>query len=225
MRIRLLIIDSDKIMCNAIAQLLVGCGYECVCALSGLRAISLLEKQIFHLVVMDHQLCDIGGFYLLKQILILQQTQVVILSSDDSEYNRIRALNEGATDFVAKPLAYPTEFVWRVRAILKRSLKDQIILSRVQINLTEKVVQCDGARVNLNSRLFQFLVALAMSPGQVVKHDQLLYALDESYGYVSQSILYVLAHRLRDNLEQNSEKPQLIRTIRGVGYMLNDWQS
>lgn len=222
MRSRLLIIDSDKIMCNYIARLLDECGYECVCAFTGLQAISLLEQQTFHLIVMDHQLRDMGGFHLLKQILILQQTQVVILSFDDSEYNRIRALDEGATDFVPKPLAFPAEFVWRVRAILKRSLKDQIVLSRVQINLTEEVVQCDGSKIDLTSQLFQFLVALAMSPGQVVKHDQLLYALDESFNCASHSILYVLAHRLRDSLGENSDKPRLIETIRGVGYMLND---
>lgn len=222
MRIRALIIDPDKIMCNYIARLLNECDYECVCAFSGLQAISLIEQQNFHLVIMDHQIPDIGGFHLLRQIRILRQPQVVILSFDDSEYNRIRALNEGATDFVAKPLVYPAEFLWRIRAILKRCMQYQIVLSRVQINLSEKAVQCDGENIDLTSQLFQFLVTLAMSPGQVVKHDQLLYALDENFSCTSHSILYVLAHRLRDNLEQKSDKPRLIQTIRGVGYLLDD---
>lgn len=222
MRIRALIIDPDKIMCNYITRLLNECDYECVCAFSGLQAISLIEQQNFHLVIMDHQIPDIGGFNLLQQIRILRQTQIVILSFDDSEYNRIRALNEGATDFVAKPLVYPGEFLWRIRAILKRCMQHQIILSRVQINLSEKAVQCDGENIDLTSQLFQFLVTLAMSPGQVVKHDQLLYALDESFSCTSHNILYVLVHRLRDILEQKKDKPRLIQTIRGVGYLLND---
>ena len=222
MRIRLLLVDSDETTCKYLACLLSEYGYECTCAYNGLQALQILEKNPVNLVIMDHQLPDMGGFHLLKQILILQNIQIVMLSRDDSEHNRVRALESGATDFVAKPLMYPTEFLWRIRAILKRSMKQQIILSRVQINLIDRIVRCDGLQINLTSQLFQFLVTLASRPGQVVEHDHLLYALEDDYRSSSNNILYVLAHRLRQYMEHNSDKPRLICTVRGVGYLLND---
>lgn len=222
MKYKVLLIDSDQIICQYLACLLSDYGYDCWCVYSGLEAIQCLEKQAFSLIVMDHQLPDIGGFHLLRQILILQQAQVIILSTDDSEYNRIRALNEGATDFVCKPLIYPAEFLWRIRAILKRCLQHRIVLSRIQINLADKTVQCDGTPVDLAAQLFKFLVVLASKPEQVVEHDQLLYALEDEYCSVSNNILYVLAHRLRCSLESKPNNPQLICTVRGIGYLLND---
>jgi len=171
---------------------------------------------------MDHKLPDIGGFHLLRQIHILNNAQIMILSAEDSEYNRVRALEEGATDFIAKPLTYPAEFLWRVRAILKRAIKQQIILSRVQINLMDKSVNCDGIEVTLSPQVFLFLVALASNPGQVVTHDQLLYFLDGDFCATSNNILYVLVNRLRECMEHDFQKPKLINTVRGVGYMLND---
>jgi len=222
MKFRLLIIDSDKSICKYLTNLLSEYGFECTCINNGLQALTLLEKCAFNLVVMDLSLPDIGGFHLLRQIRILQNTQIMILSKDDSEYNRIRSLDEGATDFVAKPLAYPGAFLWRIRAILKRSIKQQIILSRVQINLVEQNVWSDGEQVDLTSQLFQFLVTLASNPGQVVDHDHLLYTLDESFRTSSNNLLYVLAHRLRCTMDHDPNKPRLICTVRGVGYMLND---
>ncbi len=222
MKYRLLIIDSDKSICKYLTNLLSECGFECTCVNNGLQALTLLEKCAFNIVIMDLNLPDIGGFHLLRQIRILQNTQIMILSKDDSEYNRIRSFDEGATDFVAKPLAYPGEFLWRIRAILKRSIKQQIILSRVQINLVEQNVWSDGEQVDLTSQLFHFLVALASNPGQVVDHDHLLYTLDESFRTSSNNLLYVLAHRLRCTMDHDPNKPRLICTVRGVGYMLND---
>jgi len=222
MRLRLLIIDSNELMFQYLNHILSECGYECTWAYNGLEALALLEKYSFNLVIMDHQLPDIGGFHLLRQIQILQITQIVILSKDNSEYNRIRSLDEGATDFIAKPLTYPAEFLWRIRAILKRSIKQQIILSRVRINLVEQKVWSDGQYVDLTLQLFQFLVALASNPGHVVNHDDLLYVLDERFRASSNNVLYVLAHRLRCSIEHNQSKPKLICTVRGVGYMLND---
>jgi len=222
MRLRLLIIDSDELMFQHLNHILSECGYECTWAYNGLETLALLEKCSFNLVIMDHQLPDIGGFHLLRQIQILQITQIVILSKDNSEYNRIRSLDEGATDFVAKPLTYPAEFLWRIRAILKRSIKQQIILSRVRINLVEQKVWSDGQYVDLTLQLFQFLVALASNPGHVINHDDLLYVLDERFRASSNNVLYVLAHRLRCSIEHNQSKLKLICTVRGVGYMLND---
>lgn len=222
MRLRLLIIDSDEIMCQYLTGLFTECGYECTCINTGLQALAILEQCAYNLIIMDPKLPDIGGFHLLRQILILQSTQVVILSKDDSEYTRLRSFDGGATDFVAKPLAYPAEFLWRIRAILKRSIKQQIILSRVQINLIEQKVWSDGEQVDLTSQLFQFLVTLASNPGHVVDHDHLLYTLDESFQASSNNLLYVLAHRLRCSMDHNQAKPRLICTVRGVGYMLND---
>lgn len=222
MKFRVLLIDSDQIMSQHLACLLSEYGYECWCAYSGLEAIQLLEKQAFNLIIMDHELPDIGGFHLLRQIRILQQAQVIVLSKDDSEDNRIRALNGGATDFVGKPLIYPSEFLWRIHAILKRSMKQQIILSRIQINLLEQQVWSDGLQVDLPSQLFRFLVILASQPGQVIEHGNLLYALEDEYRSTSNNIIYVLAHRLRHAIEHTPDKPSLICNVRGVGYLLND---
>lgn len=222
MRFRLLIIDSDEIVCKYLAQLLSECGYICAYTHNGNQALEILEKKPVNLVIMDHQLPDMGGFHLLRQIQILQNTQIVILSNEDSEYNRLRSFDAGATDFVAKPLTYPAAFLWRIRTILKRSTKQQIILSRVQIDLIEQQVRSDGIQVDLTSQLFQFLVTLASNPGQVVKHDHILYTLGDSFRASSNNLLYVLAHRLRCSMEHNQNKPRLICTVRGVGYMLND---
>ncbi len=222
MRYRFLIIDPDRNMCEYLTNILSDYNYECTCVYSGFDALSILEQCAFNLIIMDHKLPDIGGFHLLRQIQILHNTQIMILSSEDSEYNRVRALEEGATDFVRKPLVYPAEFLWRIQAIMKRSIKRQIILSRVQINLIQQEVLSDGKYVDLTPQLFQLLTTLASNPGKVVRRDYLLYSLNESFQSASDNILYVLIHRLRDRLEHNMDKPKLICTIRAVGYLLDD---
>lgn len=222
MKPRIFIIDSDKIICCSLVHFLSECHLDCTYEQSGTNAIHILEKQAFNLIIMDQHLDDMSGFFILRQILLLRQAPVIMLSRDNSEYNRIRAFDEGVTDFVSKPIVYRGEFIWRIRAILKRSLRQQILLTRIQINLVEKTVRCDGEEINLTDQLFQLLVTLALKPGQVIKRDELLSSIENNSCSRSDNQLYVLAHRLRQQLEYNSNHPPLLHTIRGVGYLLND---
>lgn len=222
MKPRIFIIDSDRIAYCSLVHFLSECQFDCTYEQSGANAIQILEKQAFNLIIMDQHINDMSGFYLLRQILLLRQAPVIMLSQDNSEYNRIRAFDEGVTDFVSKPIEYRGEFIWRIRAILRRSLRQQILLTRIQINLVEKTVQCDGQQINLTDQLFQLLVTLASKPSQVVERNEILSSLDNESCFTSDNQLYVLAHRLRQQLESNANQLPLIYTIRGVGYLLND---
>ena len=222
MKPRIFIIDSDRIACCSLVKMLRECHFDCIYERSGLNAIRLLEEQSFNLIIMDQHIEDMSGFFLLRQIILLRQAPVIMLSRDNSEYNRIRAFDEGVTDFVSKPIIYRGEFIWRIQAILRRSLRQQILLTRIQINLLDKTVRCDGQQINLTHQLFQLLVTLASKPGQVVERDDILSCLDNGNFSTSDNQLYVLAHRLRQHLEYDSNQLPLLYTIRGVGYLLND---
>lgn len=219
---KILIIDRNRSLHQQIISSLGELDYLIASAFCGSEALDHLEKQVFDLVIMDLSLPDMGGFYLLEQLHALSSTSIIVLSSKHEEAYCIRALEEGADDFVMKPIVSMAEFLMRIQAILRRRKPRRLSVAQIEIDLIEKRVWHKGQELKLGDRQFRFLAALAARPNQVRGYEELLSEVYDEASNEKVEFLYVLAHSLRRLLEENPKRPTLIQGIRGVGYFLNN---
>jgi two-component system, OmpR family, response regulator RegX3 len=218
----ILIVDSDLNIHEHIGSILRELAYQVCCVFSAKEALNCIEKNEVNLVLMDLSLPDMGGFHLLNLIHLMRDTPIIILSAADDENNRIRAFEEGADDFVAKPLFSLRELVMRIQAVLRRGRPRKISLSRIKIDIINKRVWRDSQEITLTAQRFRFLVALALYPNHIRTRDELINEIcheDDNYNY---RLLYTIAYALRRLIEPDPAHPQFIHSVHGVGYYLKD---
>ena len=191
-------------------------GYEALWVRSGEQALVELRRHPIKLVVLDIGLPGIDGFEVCRQI--AGRVPVIMLTARDEEPDRIAGLEVGADDYVSKPFS-PRELTARVKAVLRRSgqpLSPQDVTSLGPVTLARgaREVRVDGREVDLTQREFDLLEYLLRHAGQVVTRDQLL---ESVWGFVSPGetrTVEVHVAQLRKKLGH----PELIRTVRGLGY-------
>jgi DNA-binding response OmpR family regulator len=194
-------------------------GYEVLWVRSGEDALTELRRHPVKLVVLDIGLPGIDGFEVCRQI--AGQVPVIMLTARDEEPDRIAGLEVGADDYIAKPFS-PRELTARVKAVLRRSgrggwgadFEDVTSLGPVVLARGAREVRVSGEEVELTQREFDLLEFLLRHSGQVVSRDQLL---ETVWGFRSPGetrTVEVHVAQLRKKLGH----PDLIRTVRGVGY-------
>ncbi len=191
-------------------------GYRVLWVRSGEDALSELAREQISLVVLDIGLPGIDGFEVCRRI--AGHVAVIILTARDEEPDRVAGLELGADDYVAKPFS-PRELAARVKAVLRRAAttsraEEVVELGDVRLSRTAREVQVDGHEVGLTQREFDLLDFLLRHAGQVVSRDQLL---ESVWGFVypgETRTVEVHVAQLRKKLG----RPELIRTVRGVGY-------
>ncbi len=194
-------------------------GYRVLWVRSGEQALAELRRHPIKLVVLDIGLPGIDGFEVCRRI--AGQVPVIMLTARDDETDRVAGLEVGADDYVAKPFS-PRELTARVKAVLRRAgraaggtgFEDVIELGPLILARGAREVRVHGAEVELTLREFDLLEYLLRHAGQVVTRDQLLQSV---WGYLSPGetrTVEVHVAQLRKKLGH----PDLIRTVRGLGY-------
>jgi DNA-binding response OmpR family regulator len=191
-------------------------GYSVLWVRSGEEALAELGRRHVSLVVLDIGLPGIDGFDVCRRI--AGDVAVIILTARDEETDRVAGLELGADDYVAKPFS-PRELAARVKAVLRRTAApatagDIVELGPVRLSRPAREVVVDGQEVELTQREFDLLDFLLRHAGQVVSRDQLL---ESVWGFVypgETRTVEVHVAQLRKKLG----RPELIRTVRGVGY-------
>ncbi|WP_404416707.1 response regulator [Marinospirillum sp.] len=216
---RLLLIEDDTSLAQGVRTTLKPEGYTVDWLADGRQALFGLENEVFDLVLLDLGLPGMDGLSLLKKIRSQgKDVPVLILTARDAVDDRIAGLDAGADDYLIKPFDI-TELKARVRALLRRSggrSQTAIQIGPLEINPQTQQVFLSQVPVSLTRREFALLHELANQPGHVFTRDhlqQLLYGWDDD---VESNALEVHVHHLRKKLFT-----QLIRTIRGVGYLLD----
>lgn len=217
-RIRLLLVEDDPQLGPALLRTLNENGYATHWAKSVAEADLTLATERFEAVVLDLGLPDGSGLSVLRRMRKRDdRTPVLILTARDAVEDRVKGLDEGGDDYLAKPFAVP-ELLSRLRALVRRSAgfaSRAWQIRNVLVDPDSRQVAVDGQPVELSPREFQVLMALARSAGRVLTRGQLEDSLAE-VGYEAESnALEVHIHHLRKKLGQG-----LIRTVRGVGYLL-----
>ncbi len=218
---RILIVEDDAPLARSIATLLRGAGHAVDHVAMGEEALEIVSGEPYALVILDVGLPDIDGFTVLERLRRRgEKVPVLMLTARDALDDRVRGLDLGADDYLRKPFE-PEELEARVRALGRRRGGDpgpELVVGRLSINRSTGQAEVAGRPVELRRREWAVLEALATRAGQVVSRDLLL---SEVYGYdepVGSNALEVNVTRLRSKLAPDGPE---IRTIRGVGYMLD----
>jgi DNA-binding response OmpR family regulator len=218
MGVTVMVVEDEPNIGALVRTYLERAGYRVLWVRSGEEALAELRRHPIKLVVLDIGLPGIDGFEVCRRI--GGEVPVIMLTARDDEPDRVAGLEVGADDYVAKPFS-PRELTARVKAVLRRAGRsgsadgsDVIALGQVTLARGAREVRVDGDEVTLTQREFDLLEYLLRHAGQVVTRDQLL---ESVWGFQSPGetrTVEVHVAQLRKKLGQ----PDLIRTVRGLGY-------
>jgi DNA-binding response OmpR family regulator len=219
-----LLVDDEEEIIELMKDFLEAEGYNVLTASNGLEALSILEKQVVHCVLLDIMMPNQSGFTTCKKIREISDVPILFLTAVQDDTDKIRGLNIGADDYIVKS-ATPGEIVARIKAVLRRSLSREnnntLNYGSLKINIYTREVFVNGRRVNLTPKEFELLQFLAEHPRQVFSHDQ-LYQKVWGNELIDEHTIRVFIARVREKIEENPSKPQWIHTVWGVGYKFED---
>jgi two-component system OmpR family response regulator len=217
---RILIAEDDQVLADGLLRSLRAAGYAVDQVASGTEADAALASHEFDLLILDLGLPKMNGLDVLKRMRARGNTcPVLILTAADSVDQRVRGLDLGADDYMAKPFSLQ-ELEARVRALTRRGLGTASALIKhgpLTFDATGRVVYFDDKMIELSARELSLLEVLLQRAGRLVSKDQLVERLCEWGEEVSTNAIEVYIHRLRKKIEQG---PVRIATVRGLGYCL-----
>ena len=221
---RILIIEDEARVADAIRRELAAAGYACDIASTGEQGFFLLHRQRFDLCVLDLMLPGVDGLEIVRTLRRTSlATKVLILSARDSTEDRVLGLESGADDYLVKPFAL-AELLARIRALLRREPTTRpLVLELADLRLdraTRGVMR--GARgVDLSPREFEILEYLLLHQGIVVSRSMLVRDVWRFAGRMTpiDNLIDVHMTRLRRKVDAPGE-PRLLNTVRGVGFVL-----
>lgn len=227
---RVLVVDDEPRLIHFIRLNLEHDGFEVIEATSGSQALTAMRDRLPDLILLDVMMPDLDGFETLQLIREISTVPVIMLTAKGEEEDRVRGLELGADDYIAKPFS-PREMVSRVKAVLRRTespsapVHERIqVDDRLTIDFDRREIFVDGKLVQLRPTEFKLLYHLVKNAGWVVPHDQLL-AKVWGYEYREEThYLRLYINYLRQKLELDPSNPRYILTERGVGYRFVDYQ-
>jgi two-component system KDP operon response regulator KdpE len=216
-----LVIDDELQIRRLLRVSLEGTGYRVLEAATGQQGLSEAAQHPPDVVVLDLGLPDLDGVTVLKRLREWSHVPVIILSVRDREEDKIAALDHGADDYVTKPFS-TGEFLARLRVAQRHASTtgDQTVFrtGQLEVDLAARVVKFNGKEIKLTATEYSLLRLFVQHSGKVLTHRQIL---KEVWGpnYTEQThYLRVYIAHLREKLETEPSKPQLIVTEPGVGY-------
>jgi len=218
--LRILIAEDDSTLTDGLSRALRKSGYAVDCVESGPRADSALSTQVYDAVILDLGLPGLTGLEVLKRLRARgAKVPVLILTAADSIEQRVRGLDLGADDFMAKPFSL-SELEARVRAIVRRhagAASPVMSIGNLTFDQAGRVARVNERNVELSAREIGLLEILIQRSGRLVSKEQIVDHLCEWGEEVSHNAIEVYVHRLRKKIE---ESDVVISTVRGLGYCL-----
>lgn len=218
---RILVVDDDVALAEMIGIVLQNEGYEVVFCADGSAALTQFQENNPDLVLLDVMLPGMDGFDVCRSIRRVSDAPIVMLTARSDTADVVTGLEAGADDYVPKPFK-PKELVARVRARLRGREDSQadegLSLQDLSIDVAGHIVKREGRVIALTPLEFDLLVTLARSPWKVFSREELL---EQVWGYrhaADTRLVNVHVQRLRSKIERDPERPELVVTVRGVGY-------
>jgi two-component system OmpR family response regulator len=218
--VRILIIEDDHVLADGLLRSMREAGYTADCLTTGEDADNVLSQETHDLVILDLGLPRMDGFQVLQR---LRQRQswipVLILTARGSLEDRVRGLDLGADDYLAKPFDL-AELIARVRALTRRVYSgnnNELCLGSLCLDIKGQRVTVEGNALEISAREIGVLEILLRRPGSVVSKRQILEGVCDWDSDVSDNAIEVYIHRLRKKL---ADSGVIIRTVRGLGYIL-----
>ena len=218
---RILIVEDDTTTAMGIEYSLQSEGYTVVHAKDCKTAEQELKNNSFSLILLDLNLPDGSGYDICKKVRSNGDTPVIFLTAVDEESNVVMGLDLGADDYITKPFRL-RELLSRIKAILRRSqrgLDNSIKIKDITIRVDEGRVYKGTEELFLTALEYRLLLTMFSNKNKVFSRENLLASIwDVAGNYVNDNTLTVYIKRLREKIEDNPHKPDIIKTVRGMGY-------
>ena len=216
-----LVVDDDQDLAEMLGIVLTGAGIDVEMVGRGDEALEAFRETKPDLVLLDVMLPGIDGVEVCKLIRAESMVPIVMLTARGDTQDVVAGLEAGADDYIVKPFKHPSELVARIRTRLRRSTMPstgQVSIGDLKIDMVAHEVTRGGKKILLTRLEFELLAALAKEPGRVFTREALL---SEVWGYhhsTDTRLVNVHVQRLRSKVELDPDNPEIVLTVRGVGY-------
>ncbi len=217
---RILVIDDDTALAEMIGIVLRADGFDPVFCDNGDRALEAFRRESPDVILLDLMLPGKSGIDVCREIRLESGVPIIMLTAKSDTVDVVLGLESGADDYIPKPFK-PRELIARVRARMRRSaggMPASVRIADLEIDIAGHRVMRGEESISLTPLEFDVLVTLARSPGQVFTREVLL---EDVWGYRHQAdnrLVNVHIQRLRAKIEKDPESPEIVLTVRGLGY-------
>lgn len=221
---KILLVEDDKDIVRHLTSFLVNEGFAIQDTDGQKKAMALIQNQKFDLILLDLSLKEGHGFSLYHEIKDYQDIPIIFLTASNDEYSVVTGLNLGAEDYISKPFR-PRELLSRIHNVLRRYQKQDTIYQYldIQFNTLSGKIYKDGNEIFLSALEYKLLLIFFSHFQQLLTRD---FLLDELWNIVGEDVgdntLSVYIKRLRYKIEDDPKNPQIIKTVRGLGYKLGE---
>jgi two-component system response regulator MtrA len=216
-----MVVDDDQDLAEMLGIVLTGAGIDVDLVSRGDEVLDVFRNNPPDLVLLDVMLPGLDGIEVCKLIRAESMVPIIMLTAKGDTHDVVRGLEAGADDYMVKPFRHPSELIARIRTRLRRTNVDiagLLTIGDLAIDVQAHQVLRAGKQISLTRLEFDLLVALAKEPGRVFTRDALL---SEVWGYrhsTDTRLVNVHVQRLRSKIEHDPERPEIVVTVRGVGY-------
>ncbi|WP_409342133.1 response regulator transcription factor [Paenibacillus sp. MBLB4367] len=224
----ILLVDDEKEIIDLLEIYLKNEGYTLLKASNGAEALELLTKHDVDLIILDVMMPQMDGIQACMKIREEKQMPIIMLSAKTQEIDKITGLSIGADDYVTKPFS-PLEMIARVKSQLRRYRQlnvsrtkndNEIVIDELVINVATHKVSVDQNEVRLTPREFAILEVLARNRGIVLSMEQIYEEVWNDPFLESNNTLMVHIRKIREKIEKDPSSPQIIKTVWGIGYVI-----
>lgn len=218
------LLEDDETIGIGLTYSLENEGYNVTLAKSVKEAEKIIDEKKFSLYILDLTLPDGSGYDVCKKIKAKGDLPVIFLTAYDDEVNVIMGFELGADDYISKPFRVK-ELMLRIKSVMRRysnETSDGIIkINNLKINTNEAKVYKNNEEIILTAMEYRLLLILLSNRGKVLSRTALLENIwDVAGDFVEDNTLTVYIKRLRDKIEEDPAKPEFIKTVRGLGYVI-----
>ena len=220
---KIMIIEDEKEIRDIVGKYLEKEGYTVRLAGDGFEGLHIFNEFSPHLVVLDVMMPGISGFDVLKEIRMLSEVPVIMLTAKHQEMDRIKGFDLGADDYVTKPFS-SRELVKRVNAVLRRSYKhlfqhEQLLFGPFRLNTSDQLLYKSDILIHLTTKEFQIMEVFFHNIGLLLTRDQLIEkAFGELYDGYDRAIDTQIK-KIRQKIESDTKNPVFLKTKYGAGYI------
>lgn len=225
---KILIVDDEKPIVTLLKYNLEKAGFSTDEVYDGVEAVRKAEMNDYDLIVLDLMLPEMDGIEVCKHLRSNKiDTPILMLTAKDEEFDKVLGLELGADDYLTKPFS-PKEVIARIKAILRRTAKAEqqsfssIVVGDLTIYPERYEAEKGDETISFTRKEFELLYYLAKNKGKVISRDQLLSGVWD-YDFVGDTrIVDVHISHIRDKIEPDTKNPRYIKTVRGLGYKMED---
>lgn len=224
----ILICDDQPDIVNALKIYLAPEGYNLFEAFTGRQAVEMVQKQEFHLILLDIMMPEMDGITATAKIREHSNVPIILLTAKSETQDKVLGLNIGADDYITKPFV-PVEVLARVRSQLRRYAKlgsqpapeaDSLTIGSISLDDRTKTVTVDGEPVALTPTEYSILRLLMANPGKVYSTKALYEAVWQEAALGSEGAVAVHIRHLREKIEINPSEPRYLKVVWGQGYKM-----